>query len=85
MQSPAAFTIELEDMREAFKLELVGNDFLKFSLKDGNPKGLGDKLQAITARFLEGLLVADTAVVSSSQVVLQSLKRKLETAKAVTK
>jgi len=76
-KNPRAFLAEIEDARLALKLELVGNDFLRFTLRDGNPVGLGKKLNAITSKFLESLLLPDQSIQSAAQVVLQHYRNQL--------
>ena len=82
VSQPRLFKVELDEFRKSFYLELVGNDFLRFSLADHSPKNLGKKLEAITSRFLEGLLVPDTSVQSAGQLVLQSHHKMLMAIKA---
>ena len=78
---PVAFAQEVSDLRDALTLTLVGNDFLRFSLVGKNPKGLGNKLEAIITRCLEGLLIPDRSVKSASQFILDHQRDRLEAIK----
>ena len=60
-------------------LELFGADFIEFRLKGGNPKGMGKRLEAVTARFLEALL-PEQNVLSATQVLLDRRREELDAA-----
>jgi len=77
-KDPSGFLLEIREFRKAFKLELVGNDFLRFSLKGNNPKGMGEKLEAITSKFLEGLLIPDESIQNASQAIIGFYRKKVK-------
>jgi capsular polysaccharide biosynthesis protein len=78
--NPVAFAFEVKSLRDAIKVELVGSDFLKFSLIGSKAKGMGEKLEVITARVLAGLMVPDQSVVTAGRYLLQHRKKKLSRA-----
>jgi len=67
----------MRDFSADISVELFGADFVEFRLKGGNPKGMGKRLEAVTARFLEALL-PEQNVLSATQVLLDRRREELE-------
>lgn len=78
---PRARAIAMKEIANALSLELVGTDFLEFRLRDTDPSGLGRKLEAITTRFLESLLLPDEETMSAPRMVLETSRRELAAAR----
>lgn len=69
----------IRDFSEDVSVELFGADFVEFRLKGGNPKGMGKRLEAVTARFIEAML-PEQNVMSATQVLLDRRREELENA-----
>jgi hypothetical protein len=69
----------IKDFGASLSLDLVGSDFLEFTLKGSEAKGLGKQLEAVTSRFLEVLLSMPDAL-DASYVLLNRRKEDLEAA-----
>lgn len=72
----------VRDFSEVVSVELLGADFVEFRLRGSNPKGMGKRLDAVTARFLEALL-PEQNVQSATQVLLDRRREELEAAERV--
>lgn len=79
---PAQTAAWVRDFALQVSLELIGADFLEFQLKGANPKGMGKRLETVTARFLDALLPEQNALFAS-QVLLEKRKEDLESAEKV--
>lgn len=70
---PAKTTIALDITRKQIKFELLGGSAVEISLSGGHPDGLGNKLEIIMGRIMEGLIGPDKGIFTAPQFVL--LKR----------
>lgn len=77
---PRRVALALRDLDSALSFEMIGSDFLVFQLKSNSPAGLGHKLEAITARFLESLVATDQDSMSATQVLLDKRREDLNLA-----
>lgn len=70
-----------QDLADSISIIPIGRNFFEFRLMGSGPQGMGQKLEVVTSRFLESLLVADRAPASAAEMVLE--RRKLEMQQAV--
>lgn len=78
--NPREIALLLKSLDQQLTFEMIGTDFLELQLKDGNPVGLGRKLEIITSRFLESMLSPDQDAVSATQLLLEKRREELVTA-----
>ena len=69
----------VRDFGAELSLDLIGTDFIEVKLKGGSPKGMGKRLEAVTARFIEALLPEQNAQFAT-QVLLDRRRDDLEVA-----
>ena len=72
--------IEVEALRNRLTLELIGNDFLQFQIRGGQPEGLRPTLEAVISRFLGSLIAPEETVLSATQLVKDRSAKELEVA-----
>ena len=77
---PRRIALALRDLDGALSFDMIGSDFLEFQLKGSTRIGLGHKLEAITARFLESLVATDQDSMSATQVLLDKRREDLNLA-----
>ena len=73
---------EMNALRRALTLELVGGSVLEVKLEGRSPAGLGRKLEIIVSRLMEGLTGPEQNIFSASQFVLMRQREKLAAADA---
>lgn len=66
---PQRIVIEMNKLRRALTLEVVGNAVLELRLESSKAKGLGRKVEIVVARLLEGMLSPDDGVLSAERLV----------------
>lgn len=76
--TPKRRAAKIEELRKRSSVDLIGSDFLEFSIKGGNPKGLGRQLEAITTRFLE--VLTSQGGTSVGAVLISKRKQELDIA-----
>ena len=69
----------VRDFSPDLSLDLIGTDFIEIKLKGGNPRGMGKRLESVTARFIEALLPEQNAQFAT-QVLLDKRRDDLDTA-----
>ncbi len=77
---PRRIAFDVRELDSALSMEMIGADFLELQLKGSDRVGLGRKLEAVTARFLESLVASDQDSASAMQVLLE--KRREDVANA---
>lgn len=77
---PRRIALAVRELDSALSFEMIGGDFLELQLKGSDRVGLGRKLEAVTARFLESLVASDQDSTSAMQMLLE--KRREDVANA---
>jgi capsular polysaccharide biosynthesis protein len=70
LDTPDKLAARAETLRRSLTLSLVGGSALEISLAGGSPKGLGDKLEIILARLMEGLTGPEQGIFNAPQFIL---------------
>jgi uncharacterized protein involved in exopolysaccharide biosynthesis len=78
---PRRMALAVQELDAALTFEMIGTDFLELQLK-GRREGLGRKLEAVTARFLESLVATDQDSTSAVKVLLDKRRDDLTVTEA---
>ncbi len=78
---PRRMALAVQELDAALTFEMIGTDFLELQLK-GKREGLGRKLEAVTARFLESLVATDQDSTSAVKVLLDKRREDLAATEA---
>ncbi len=71
---------QADSLRRALTLELVGGSVLEISLTGGRPEGLGNRLEIILARLMEGLTGPEQGIFNAPQFILMRRSQTVEVA-----
>jgi len=75
----------LQGLRASLSLTQFGNSFYEFRLRASDPQELGEKLEVVTSRFLESLLMGGRAPTSSVQLLLRRRTFEMQQAEKAVK
>jgi uncharacterized protein involved in exopolysaccharide biosynthesis len=79
-ETPRQQELWINSMSDNLSLDLVGTEFLEFRLKGTERLGLGKQLEAVTTRFLEGLLAPYNSGTTASATVLDKYRQRMVSA-----
>lgn len=78
--NPRMQALEMQSLKDALTIELIGKSFMRLNLRGSKPERLGDALGAITTSFMDSLLTANQGPPVVTQFLLDQHKARLEAA-----
>ncbi len=72
LHDPMAVSVQLNLLRRALTLQVIGASALEVKLEGAQAKGLGRKLEIIIARLLEGLVNPESGILNATQMIVAS-------------
>lgn len=78
LSDPGELSVLLDIARTSIHFELLGGSALEISLDGKAPEGLGQKLEVILARIMEGLSGPNRSILSASQFALLKRSEKVQ-------
>lgn len=73
------------DLADSLSIKQIGKDFIELHLTGSDPQALGRKLEVITSRFLESLLLGNEGPAAAVHVVLERRKSDVQRAEKALK
>ncbi|WP_445505214.1 hypothetical protein [Microvirga sp. G4-2] len=74
---PAEREAKIGELRQALSLDLIGGDFIEVRLAGAKPEGLGKRLEAAMASFLEAL-VPEQGGATAAQLMVNARRQELD-------
>jgi uncharacterized protein involved in exopolysaccharide biosynthesis len=74
---PAEREAKIGELRQALSLDLIGGDFIEVKLVGEKPEGLGQRLEAVMASFLEAL-VPEQGGATAAQLMVNARRQELD-------